>query len=135
MRVPMASQYILQLSADDSMFSPATTVEVTSPVTIGDTFVTAEYLLSQVYINPKLQFAKVIWWRMGARVTGFPLPTGALGIANMNNWVFSSVQHFDLPSVPPPGSRMRGGQGVTIMPGMPKGSPGRPNGREGIFRH
>ncbi|MHB9025814.1 MAG: hypothetical protein ACYC7E_16875 [Armatimonadota bacterium] len=136
-RVPAATEYCLQVSADNSQFNPATTVEITFPVSIGDTFVTIEYLLSQIYVNPKLMNANVIWWRMGARVEpGFPLPASAQGLLYMTGWVFSPVRHFDLPAVPPPGSRVRRmlTPGTLYVPGMnEKGTTGRGAGRQGLF--
>jgi len=54
----------------------------------------------------------------------------------MTGWVFSPVRHFDLPAVPPPGSRVRRmlTPGTLYVPGMnEKGATGRGAGRQGLF--
>lgn len=100
--LPRYLQYVLQLSADDSTFAATHTVNVTPAVT--GTLVQASYTTGQMANNAVLKGARYIYWRIGVRASGEPLPVAEWD-ATRTGWVFSEVRTFALTTPPnPPGN-------------------------------
>lgn len=111
-RVPVAMNYVLQVAISPS-FEPSTRLPLRGvvPHIEGDDYVAAYYSLSSLYnelaevqqrlgIPPSTEDTP-LYWRMGARVTGEPLPQDYAD-GNSKDWVFSEFRVFLLPPVPPP---------------------------------
>lgn len=122
-----AMNYTLQLSTD-SQFSPTKTKSITANIE-GEQSVSASFTLDQLWATfpPQGDTGQPIYWRMGAKVAGFPLPVAQYD-HNQDGWVFSAKRVFLLTSVPPAGT-------LRFRPGV-NGIPGKTNnfGREGRSR-
>jgi len=120
-RVPSAMNYVLQLSLDPTFTADhRLPLRGVTPHIEGTDFVSALFSLSTLYSEvtevqqrlglPPSSDDTVVYWRMGARVAGEPLPK-AQDDTNTNGWVFSETRVFLLPPVPPPVPQVRGQNG------------------------
>ncbi|MHB0935371.1 MAG: hypothetical protein ACYDCO_16605 [Armatimonadota bacterium] len=134
-RVPMAMNYTLQVSVSPT-FEPKYRLPLRGvvPHIEGDDYVAALYSLPTLYselsevqqrlgIPPSLEDTP-LYWRMGARVAGDPMPAPLTDV-NAKDWVFSSMRIFLLPPVPPPLPSIRnanpqGGIGPGKLPTVPR---------------
>ena len=126
-RVPVAMNYVLQVSVYPNFESSARLpLRGVVPHIEGDDYVAALYSLSTLYselaevqqrlgIPPSLEDTP-LYWRMGARVTGEPLPQD-YSDTNSRDWVFSEFRVFLLPPVPPPLPSIRNANPGQLRPG------------------
>lgn len=111
-RVPSAMNYTLQVAIRPTFETQyRLPLRGVTPHIEGDDYVAALYSLSTLYselaevqqrlgIPPSTEDTP-LYWRMGARVAGDPLPAPQTD-ENAKDWVFSSMHVFLLPPVPPP---------------------------------
>jgi hypothetical protein len=129
-KVPGATSYLLQVSTDATFPKDARTISRTAAA--GTTYVQGTVSLSEM-TQPGSPFAAatVVYWRIGARVDGGPLPQ-ALSAPNDNGWVFPTSLSHKLTASPPRGMGVRSigapGSGLPrpTMPGLPAGRLLRP---------
>ena len=90
-RATGATQYTLQLSPNGATFPVTVAAAIESPTTAS-----ASYPLATLAAASAFRATGNVYWRMGARVPGEPLPIALTSSAN-NGWVFSATRRYTLP--------------------------------------
>lgn len=98
--VPGATAYVLQLSPEPT-FAAGTTLAVPGEAPGWDSDVLASVDTAALSAALRLTAGQRVFWRMGARAAGYPLPIALQG-ASQDGWVYSAQQSFLLPASPPP---------------------------------
>ncbi len=127
-------EYWLELSGNDPSFGTPQYRHLVKARLESDETVVANMSLNDITARfASLPPPRIIYWRMGARVTGQPLPK-ALQNAQMNGLVYSpAAYYFELSSLPPPPpSAIQSIRGGTSGWGIPTKT--RP-GRSGVLRN